>query len=165
MQPGSAEMTVPFVVDTLARERTVWVRECTDSMAPLVRAGDRLHLAAADRRDIRPGALVAFRSGGILVVHRVLAVTTAGLITKGDALERRDPPVPWDAVVARVIAVAHDDRISALADFPCTALARAFAALSRTAEMITPSRPGIWWRRPAWRLARVPFYVVARLTR
>src|SRR5687767_3198870 len=162
MQPGSVEMTVPFVVDTLARERTVWVRESTDSMAPLVRAGDRLHLAAADRRDIRPGALVAFRSGGLLVVHRVLSFTAAGLVTKGDALERRDPPVPWDAVVARVIAVAHDDRISALADFPWTVLARVFAALSRTAEMVTPSRPGTWWRRAAWALARAPFHVLAR---
>jgi len=165
MQPGSAEMTPPFVVDTLARERTVWVRESTDSMAPLIRAGDRLHLAAADRRDIRPGALVAFRSGAILVVHRVLSCTAGGLVTKGDALERRDQPVPWDAVVARVIAVAHGDRTSALGRFPWPALAPAFAALSRIGEMVTPSRPATWWRRPAWRLTRVTFHLVAWMTR
>src|SRR5687768_1150915 len=104
MQPASAEMTPPFVADMLARERTVWVRECTDSMAPLVRAGDLLGLASADRGHIHSGTLVAFRSGAILVVHRVLTCGAGGVVTKGDALERRDHPVPWDAVVARVIA-------------------------------------------------------------
>jgi hypothetical protein len=165
MQPGSAEMTLPFVVDTLARERTVWVRESTDSMAPLVRAGDRLHLIAAERRHIRPGTLVAFRSGPIVVVHRVLACTAAGLVTKGDALERRDHPVPWDAVVGRVIAVAHRDRVSTIARFPWPALARAFAALARIGETVAPSRAASWWRRPAWCLARLPFHLVAGMTR
>jgi hypothetical protein len=165
MQLGSAEMTPLFVVDTLARERTVWVRESTDSMAPLVRAGDCLHLTAADRRYIRPGTLVAFRSAAILVVHRVLSCTAAGLVTKGDALEHRDHPVPWDAVVARVIAVAHRDRVSALDRFPWPALARAFAGLSRLGETVAPSRAGTWWRRTAWRLTRLPFHLVARIAR
>lgn len=166
MLPGSAEMTLPFVVDTLTRERTVWVREFTDSMAPLVRAGDRLHLAAADRAHIRPGTLVAFRSGGIVVVHRVLSCTPTGVVTKGDALERRDRPVPWDAVVARVIAVAHGDRVvSVLARFPWPALGRGFAALSRIGEAVAPSGAANRWRDPAWRLARLPFHLVARLTR
>jgi hypothetical protein len=108
---------------------------------------------------------VAFRSGAILVVHRVLSCTAAGLVTKGDALARRDRPVPWDALVARVIAVGHRDRVSVLVRFPWPALARAFAALSRIGETVAPSRAGRWWRRPAWRLARVPFHVVARITR
>jgi hypothetical protein len=165
MLPGSAEMTLAFVVDTLTRERTVWVREFTDSMAPLVRAGDRLHLAAADRGHIRPGTLVAFRRGAVVVVHRVLSCTAAGLVTKGDALERRDHPVPWDTVVARVIAVAHGGRVRVLARFPWPALARAFAALSRIGETVAPSCAANWWRGPAWRLARLPFHLVARLTR
>jgi hypothetical protein len=166
MQPASAEMTPSFVVDTLARERTVWVRECTDSMAPLVRAGDRLQLASADRRLIHPGTLVAFRSGAVLVVHRVLTCGAAGVVTKGDALEHRDRPVPWDAVVARVIAVAHRDRVRMLDRFPWPALGRALAASSRVAEAVAPSPPArTWWRRPAWRLARLPCHLVARMAR
>ncbi len=164
MQPASAEMTVPFVVDTLARERAVWVRERTDSMAPLVRAGDRLQLASADPRHVHAGPLVAFRSGAALVVHRVLACSAAGVVTKGDALAHRDHPVPWDAVVARVIAVAHGPHVRTLDRFPWPALGRAFAALSRLAETTAPSGPSRW-RRSAWRLARAPFHVVARLSR
>jgi hypothetical protein len=166
MQPASAEMTPSFVVDTLGRERTVWVRERTDSMAPLVRAGDRLQLASADRRRIHPGTLVAFRSGAVLVVHRVLACGAGGVVTKGDALEQRDHPVPWDAVVARVIVVAHRDRVRMLDQFPWTVLGRAFAAASRVAEAVAPSPSApAWWRRSAWRLARLPAHLVARIAR
>jgi hypothetical protein len=164
MQPASAEMTPPFVADALAREGTVWVRERTDSMAPLVRAGDRLQLAVADRRHIHPGTLVAFRSGAVLVVHRVLACGAAGIVTKGDAIAHRDLPVAWDAVVARVIAVAHRDCVRALDQFPWPALGRALAVLSRLAGAVAPSPPAPpWWRRAAWRLARLPFHLVARI--
>jgi hypothetical protein len=166
MQPAAAEMTPSFVVDTLGRERTVWVRERTDSMAPLVRAGDRLQLASADRRHIHPGTLVAFRSGAVLVVHRVLGCDVAGVVTKGDALPHRDQPVPWAAVVARVIAVAHRDRVRTLDRFPWPAVGRALAAASRVAEAVAPAPPGrAWWRRPAWRLARLPAHLVAWIAR
>lgn len=168
MQPATVEMTVPFVVETLARTRMVWVREGSDSMAPLVRAGDRLRLAPADRLQIRPGSLVAFCSDARLVVHRVLACGPAGVVTKGDALSRRDGPVSWNAVVGRVVAVAHPVRLAELERFPWPALGRMLAALSRVAEAVAPPPAAVTaagWRRPAWLLARAPFHVVAWIAR
>src|SRR5688572_5341838 len=129
MQPASVEMVVPFVVETLARTRMVWVREGSESMAPIVRAGDRLCLAPADRLQIRPGSLVVFCSDARLVVHRVLACGPAGVVTKGDALSRRDAPMSWDAVMGRVVAVAHSVRLTELERFPWPALGRMLAVL------------------------------------
>lgn len=168
MQPATVEMAVPFVVETLARTRTVWVIEGSDSMAPLVRAGDRLRLVPADRPHIRPGSLVAFCSDARLVVHRVLACGPAGVVTKGDALSRRDGPVSWDAVVGRVVAVAHPARVAELERVPWRLLGRMLAALSRVAEAVAPATSAAtatWWQRPAWVLARAPFHVVAWIAR
>jgi hypothetical protein len=168
MQPASVEMAVPFVVETLARTRMVWVREGSESMAPIVRAGDRLCLAPADRMHIRPGSLVAFCSDARLVVHRVLACGPAGLVTKGDALSRRDGPMSWDAVVGRVVAVAHSVNLTELERFPWPALGRMLAVLSRVAEAVAPPPAAVapvGWRRTAWLLARAPFHVLARIAR
>ncbi len=166
MQPATVEMAVPFVVETLARTQMVWVREATDSMAPLVRAGDRLRLAPADRRHIRPGSLVAFCSEARLVVHRVLASGPAGVVTKGDALSRRDGPVSWDAVVGRVVAVAHPVQLTELEKFPWPMLGRMLAALSHVTEAVAPAAVAAGgWRRAAWVLTRAPFHVVAWIAR
>jgi len=168
MQPASVEMAVPFVVETLARTRMVWVREGSESMAPIVRAGDRLCLAPADHLHIHPGSLVAFCTDARLVVHRVVACGAAGVVTKGDALVRRDTPVAWDAVIGRVIAVAHSVKLTELERFPWPALSRVLAVLSRVAEAVAPPPAAVTparWRRPAWLLARAAFHVVARITR
>ena len=161
-------MAVPFVVETLGRTRMVWVREGSESMAPMVRAGDRLCLAPADHRHIRPGSLVAFCSDARLVVHRVLECGPAGVVTKGDALSRRDGPLSWDAVVGRVVAVAHSVHVIELERLPWPALGRMLAMLSRMAEAVAPpltvGAPA-GWRRPAWLLARAPFHALARIAR
>jgi hypothetical protein len=169
MRLASAEITASFVVATLARDGAVWARESSDSMGPLVRTGDGLRLAAVERAGVVPGTLVAYRRDSRLIVHRVLAVGPAGIVTKGDGLESRDAPIAWDAVVARVVAVAGPrGRLTDLTAFPWPMLGRLFAVLSRMAEAVAPPplpAPPSWWRRPAWRLARLPFHVVARMVR
>jgi hypothetical protein len=65
------------------------------SMWPTFRPGDVLHLEAAHGR-IRAGDVVAFTMDGLpepisVLVHRVTAVTTIGLATRGDNNRHPDP--------------------------------------------------------------------------
>lgn len=156
MRLASAETAALFVHDMLSRTGAVWVHEASDSMAPLVRAGDRLSLARAALAAVRPGQLVACRRDGQLVVHRVLWRDAAALVTKGDGLVRRDPPIAASDLVGRVtvIVTAQGRRID-LDAFPWPMLGRLLALVSRATE---------WTRSPggvAWKLTRLPAHLAA----
>lgn len=165
MRLASADVAAPFVQDVLARDGSAWVRESTDSMTPLVRAGDRLRLAPIDRAHVHPGDVVAYRRGPHLIVHRVLACDAAGVVTKGDALPSRDEPVPWHAVVGRVVTLTAGagGRQHELTAFPWPLLGRLVAWLSRLAEAVGAKATP--WRRAGWLLARLPVHVIARVAR
>jgi hypothetical protein len=156
MRLASAETAASFVHDVLSRDGAVWVHESSDSMAPLVRAGDRLCLARAVFADVRPGQLVACRRDGQLVVHRVLWRDAAGLVTKGDGLSGRDAPVPAGDLVGRVTVIATPPgRRIELDAFPWPVLGRVLAAVSRAGEW-TRSSNGV-----AWKLTRLPAHLAA----
>lgn len=161
MRLASADVAAPFVLDVLARDGSAWVRESSDSMAPLVRAGDRLRLAPIDRARLHPGDLVAFRRDAVLIVHRVLECHAAGVVTKGDALSRRDEAVGWESLVGRVVTLenargAHTD----LTAFPWRRLGRLLAWCSRRAEAMSSTTS---WGRVGWVLTRLPAHVLARV--
>ena len=104
--PGSrADFAVPLALDVLARGESLWVREASPSMLPLIQPGDELRLAPFDARQIGGGSVIAYERGARLVIHRVLAASGSGVVAKGDALASPDPLVPWDRVVARVVAL------------------------------------------------------------
>jgi hypothetical protein len=156
MTQTRAELAADFVPDVLAREGDVWVSAASSSMAPLVCAGDALRLVAAEAGRLQPGALVAFRRAGALVVHRLLSQTPDGLVTKGDALPDADPRVPWPAVVARVATVRTPaGRRLDLDRWPWPAVGRLLAALARRRAP----------NRLAWIARRAPFHLAARLLR
>lgn len=74
------------------------------SMMPGFRPGHLLYVRPA-ARDIQPGDVVVFtHSDGVgFVTHRVVSVTDAGFVTRGDNNVRADTtPVPADAIVGRV---------------------------------------------------------------
>src|SRR3972149_5200446 len=74
-------------------------------MAPLVRPGAALAPPPVPPAPPRAAALVGYRRADRLVVHRVLARRRAFVVTKGDALGDPDPPVAWEDVVGRVVAL------------------------------------------------------------
>ena len=78
------------------------------SMRPLIDYGDTVLLDHA-ARDIRPGAIVAFRRGNKIVVHRVLRRRRVGdewvYVSRGDATVRHDPPVRQHAVIGEVLSL------------------------------------------------------------
>ncbi|HBH00483.1 MAG TPA: hypothetical protein DDZ42_00980 [Candidatus Rokubacteria bacterium] len=150
------EAAVDLVRDVLAREGACWVREASPSMAPLIRPGDELCLAPAVPGRVGAGAVVGFRRGGLLVVHRVLARTPAFAVTKGDALGDPDAPVGWADVVGRVVALrTPEGRHVGLVGFPWPLLDRALALLATMAARFEPG--GL-----AWKALRAPFHLVAR---
>ena len=85
------------------------------SMLPLLRPGDIVRI---ERRDhVRRGDVVAVTIAGTPAIHRVVAITSQGIICCGDHCRRRDPLVPASAVhgVATLIAPGRRLRGGSLA--------------------------------------------------
>lgn len=83
----------------------------SDSMSPQIEAGDLYFVY--ETRAVSTGDVITFESteGEGYVTHRVVAHSSAGFVTKGDANPTTDqaagtPAVPRSAVVGEVIAVA-----------------------------------------------------------
>jgi len=78
------------------------------SMRPALRAGDLVLTTDVAPEKIAVGDIVRFRVGGSYVLHRVVEIRqAAGLefITRGDANNVDDPPLPASAVEGRVVTV------------------------------------------------------------
>ena len=165
MPAARADLAVPLALDGLARGESLWVREGSRSMLPLIHPGEELRLAPLDSRRIRRGGLIAYEREAQLVVHRVMAVTGSGVLAKGDALASPDPLVPWDRVVARVVALRRPDgRLVDLEAFPWPLVDRLLAGIaSLAARLRLQERPNSPWRRLAWKALRVPFYLALLL--
>ena len=75
-------------------------------MAPAVRDGDRLLVAPFDSRETpQEGDIVIAKRAGRLVAHRLVARMDEKIVTRGDACERDDPPLPREDILARVVAI------------------------------------------------------------
>ena len=119
------------------------------SMTPTFRPGHLLYVRPATR-DITPGDVIVFvdpsRNGHI--VHRVVSVTDAGLVTRGDGNSRNDPlPVTPELVVG------------------CVAMAEAKGHL----KQVGGGNRGLWSARIGWGTRRVgqrlrrPFQLLYRV--
>lgn len=87
------------------------------SMAPFIRDGDEV-LVEPLARPPRRGEVVLVRvAGGAVVLHRVLASRAGGVVTRGDAQEVPDAPVPAAEVLGRAVAVAGRRRLHLQAPF------------------------------------------------
>ena len=74
----------------------------TGSMEPNIPAGS-LVIARA-REDYQVGDVISFRQGGAVVTHRIIGAAPEGCRTAGDANTAPDSaPVPWDAVLGKVV--------------------------------------------------------------
>lgn len=64
----------------------------SDSMAPLIRAGDVV-LVDSPRDTVETGTIIAFEADSEVMLHRVVAVEETGYVTKGDANPNPDSTV------------------------------------------------------------------------
>jgi signal peptidase I len=168
MRLASAEVAPSFVLELLTRDGAAWVRESSDSMAPLIRPGDRLRLVPIHGNGPRRGDVVAYRRDTELIVHRVLAHDARGVLTKGDALPHRDPVTATDALVGRVVTVVTPSGRRLELDTPrWRVVGGLLAGCSWAGERAASAtgEPATGVRRPAWMLTRLAAHVVAWVAR
>ena len=98
----------------LREGRTVKFTVSGDSMRPLIRKGDRVHVEQCNPRDLSAGDIITYRNDALYVTHRVLWITRRGdgirLITKGDSEITLDPPFSSNHMIGKVIAIGRADR-------------------------------------------------------
>ena len=82
------------------------------SMVPSIFPGDVLTIRRQQSSSVRCGDVVLCTRGDRFVVHRVVrelsTSSTVGWVTRGDALDRDDPPVAEGELLGRVIAIERD---------------------------------------------------------
>lgn len=155
MTKTRVELATDFVQDVLAREGAAWVSAASSSMAPLVQRGDELRLAPFAAARVHAGAIVAFRRGGELVVHRVLRRAPGGVVTQGDALGEADSPVVWSRVIGRIVAIRTPLRAAPRARPVAVAADRPGARGGGEARRSQPARVDRGARRStSWRSSR-----------
>lgn len=81
----------------------------SDSMAPLLRAGDSVTAEPFSVEKLKRGDIVVVWQKGEFITHRFMVVDDDGWRTKGDRLHRLDPPVQADAIVGRVFEIDRQD--------------------------------------------------------
>jgi len=132
-----------LVRDLLRDGLPVKVAVTGSSMFPFIRAGDVVTLRP--RAGALLGGVIAFlRPEARLVVHRVVARTGAGVVTRGDASPRTDDPVGWGDVLGHVAGVERGGRPVGLGLGPERAL---IAVLSRWGLLQAGSRQLVALRR------------------
>jgi signal peptidase len=91
------------IVDLLERGHSVRFLASGDSMQPVIRTDDVLHVEPG--RDIRVGDVVLTLAQRGLTAHRVLILRGGIIITRGDNAPSDDGPMPLSRVLGRVIRV------------------------------------------------------------
>lgn len=101
-RPGhSHEARTPEIVESLLRDGyDVRLRLTGVSMKPLVPPGSVVHFAPAVRRTPTVGDIVLTRRGdGMLVAHRLTALDSEQVWTRGDSVGRPDAPVERECLL------------------------------------------------------------------
>jgi signal peptidase I len=127
--------------ESLRAGRTIRMRAGGSSMIPALWPGDELLVTPlAAERSPAPGEIVLFMRDGRLFAHRVVAavgdVPAGHLITRGDALDRNDPPIAPSEVLGAVAAVFRDGRELACGAMRPSLIARLFALAFRRIDLL-----------------------------
>jgi signal peptidase I len=138
----------------------------TTSMAPFLRPGDRVVVAAATSRSLQRGDIVVAAALPRPLVHRLVARIDDGanllLRTKGDRGLKCDRPLAPQTLVGRVVAVERAGRTLALTAGSVRIAARGMATLSCCSAGATCLRPRLV-RCATLLLLRLAMYAVAEV--
>jgi len=104
-----------------------------DSMYPAIRGGDFVQVVPCSVTELRRGQVILARTARGLTAHRIVRITKAGIITRGDNCLRSDPPVDGESVIGKVVEVEQITRDSRTLDasVKIIALPAAFVRLLR----------------------------------
>ncbi|HYN16284.1 MAG TPA: S24/S26 family peptidase [Terriglobales bacterium] len=118
-----------MAAQALRRFGELRLRVSGSSMLPALWPGDLVVIRSAALAELSRGDLVLFLRQDRFFVHRVLAVSGSGLLTRGDALSAADPPVSSQELLGRVVSVRRNGRL--LPPLPPGWLARTLACIVR----------------------------------
>ena len=82
----------------------------SDSMRPLLRAGDVVVVQPIEPRALQPGDVVVAQRNGEWITHRLVAIDERGWHTHGDNTRYADEAAGADEIVGRVIAIERGDQ-------------------------------------------------------
>jgi hypothetical protein len=101
------EIITEIVAQALKQGQRPFVTVSSKSMVPLLKVGDDIQLAPASVQDLTPGEIVVLETRDGLLAHRFLGLVSRQempiIVTKGDRLEKLDPPIFSDKLIGRVI--------------------------------------------------------------
>ena len=97
-----------LALEVLRRFGELRLRVTGGSMLPSLWPGDVLVIRSAQASACSCGDLVLFRREERFFVHRVLDVSSTGVLTRGDSLPAPDPLVTTDELLGRVISVSRN---------------------------------------------------------
>lgn len=109
----SAPDAARLIRDALGAGGELWVSGSGGSMHPTIRHADPVLLAPLAQR-VRRGEVVLVPLGPKLMLHRVVDVQGDIVVTRGDARQRNDAPVPRRDVFARALAVRRQTTVTTL---------------------------------------------------
>ena len=108
-------LIVDLLQDSMAKGKFPYLNVISNSMAPLVRAGDQIRLAPRSVEALVPGDVVVIRGSSELVTHRYWGIidikNSIQFITKGDRPQHFDPPNDIDTLVGLVIARKRNGKL------------------------------------------------------
>lgn len=91
--------------DSLAKGQHPRLTVSSNSMAPLLKRGDQIILAAIQPEQLKPGDIITLIDSGSaqsLLTHRIWAIQGNVILTRGDHALVLDTPWPANAVLGRV---------------------------------------------------------------
>jgi SOS-response transcriptional repressor LexA len=97
-----------LIIDLLARGHAVEFQVHGDSMHPVIRENDTLHVEPV--REFSPGDVVLVLAERGLTAHRVISRRGTTLILRGDNAPAADDPVEESQVLGKVTYVLRDGR-------------------------------------------------------
>lgn len=110
MSEPDARVLADLLRESMARGEQPALTLTSDSMAPLLKTGDQIRIAAATPAALRPGDIVTFvaAGGSQLMTHRFWGTLQqdgqTALVTRGDRPLQFDAPFAADRLVGHVVA-------------------------------------------------------------
>lgn len=105
-----------IIIDLLQRGHAVQFRAHGDSMHPVIRPDDALHVEPV--RSVRVGEVVLTLADRGLTAHRVIAVQEQMIVTRGDNTPAADPPISITRILGRVTHVERSGERRSVAAEP-----------------------------------------------
>ena len=103
-----------LIREEMAQGTPFCFRVISESMAPLIAAGDEIAVEQAGADRLRRGDIVLYTVGGAFHTHRLLARRRHGsatlLVTKGDTSLNPDQPWREEQLLGKVVAIKRRDR-------------------------------------------------------